>query len=76
MPAGAVIDVSWILCALLFFSVLEDSWASLGGDTTRRIHVAIPSVLQAASYRAARRPRKALWQRYCTKSLDLARSLL
>ena len=54
MPAGAVIDVSWILCAFAFlFSVLEGSWASLGGDTTRRIHVAIPSVLQAASYRAA-----------------------
>ena len=36
------------------------------------IHVAIPSVLQAASYGA--REKSALWQSGCTKVLDFGRS--
>ena len=57
MPAGAVI---WpkldIMCFSFLFSVLEDSWASLGGDTTRRGYMSRSLV----SYRplAMRRPRK------------------
>ena len=77
MPAGAVswpkLDVGACFSFPVYGARLRA--APLGGPARRRI-LAIPSVLQAASYRAARRPRKAPVAEILHEILDLARSLL